>query len=132
MHSPATSPDSRLQDLDGFRVEISAERERADIILDRPPLNTISMPQRDQLRQVFDRCGLCETWRTARLRASRQHRSVLPGAARSIRFAGGRQWDARDLRTTRVRRGWWPDQLWCEPCRRLSTSWYLRRPSSQG
>jgi 2-oxoglutaroyl-CoA hydrolase len=54
MHSPATSPDSRLQDLDGFRVEISAERERADIILDRPPLNTISMPQRDQLRQVFE------------------------------------------------------------------------------
>jgi 2-oxoglutaroyl-CoA hydrolase len=54
MHSPATSPDSRLQDLDGFRVEISAERERADIILDRPPFNTISMPQRDQLRQVFE------------------------------------------------------------------------------
>jgi 2-oxoglutaroyl-CoA hydrolase len=54
MHSPATSLDSRLQDLDGFRVEISAERERADIILDRPPFNTISMPQRDQLRQVFE------------------------------------------------------------------------------
>jgi 2-oxoglutaroyl-CoA hydrolase len=54
MHSPATSPDSRLQDLDGFRVEISAERECADIILDRPPFNTISMPQRDQLRQVFE------------------------------------------------------------------------------
>jgi len=54
MHSPATSPDSRLQDLDGFRVEISAERERADVILDRPPFNTISMPQRDQLRQVFE------------------------------------------------------------------------------
>ena len=54
MHSPATSPDSRLQDLDGFRVEIAAERERADIILDRPPFNTISMPQRNQLRQVFE------------------------------------------------------------------------------
>jgi 2-oxoglutaroyl-CoA hydrolase len=54
MHSPVTSPDSRLQDLDGFRVESSAERERADIILDRPPFNTISMPQRDQLRQVFE------------------------------------------------------------------------------
>jgi 2-oxoglutaroyl-CoA hydrolase len=54
MHSPATSPDARLQDLDGFRVEISAERERADIILDRPPFNTISMLQRDQLRQVFE------------------------------------------------------------------------------
>jgi len=54
MHSPATSPDARLQDLDGFRVEISAERERADIILDRPPFNTISMLSRDQLRQVFE------------------------------------------------------------------------------
>ena len=54
MHSPAPSPDARLQDLDGFRVEISAERERADIILDRPPFNTISMLQRDQLRQVFE------------------------------------------------------------------------------
>jgi 2-oxoglutaroyl-CoA hydrolase len=54
MHSPATSADARLQDLDGFRVEISAERERADIILDRPPFNTISMLSRDQLRQVFE------------------------------------------------------------------------------
>src|SRR5205085_10141272 len=52
MHSP--SPDSRLQNLDGFRVEIAAERERADIILGRPPFNTISMPQRDQLRAVFE------------------------------------------------------------------------------
>src|SRR6266700_4101690 len=54
MHSPVTSPDSRLQDLDGFRVEIAAERERADVILDRPPFNTISMPQRDQLRRAFE------------------------------------------------------------------------------
>src|SRR5262249_6723503 len=30
------------------------------------------------------------------------------------------------------RRGWWPDQLWCEPCRRLSPSRYFRRPNSQG
>ncbi|MEY4878743.1 MAG: hypothetical protein RJB62_211, partial [Pseudomonadota bacterium] len=28
--------------LDGFHVEIDAARERADIILDRPPLNIIS------------------------------------------------------------------------------------------
>jgi 2-oxoglutaroyl-CoA hydrolase len=52
MRSPFA--DSRLQDLDGFRVEIAPERERADVILDRPPLNTISMPQRDQLRLVFE------------------------------------------------------------------------------
>ena len=28
------SPDARLRDLDGFRVEIDAGRERADIILE--------------------------------------------------------------------------------------------------
>ena len=52
MRSPFT--DSRLQDLDGFRIEIAPERERADVILDRPPFNTISIPQRDQLRLVFE------------------------------------------------------------------------------
>jgi 2-oxoglutaroyl-CoA hydrolase len=40
--------------LDGFRVEVDPTRERADIILDRAPLNIISMPQRDQFRQVFE------------------------------------------------------------------------------
>jgi len=39
---------------DGFQVEVDAARERADIILNRPPLNVISMAQRDQLRQVFE------------------------------------------------------------------------------
>lgn len=39
---------------DGFRVEIDAAGERADIILDRAPFNVISMPQRDQLRRTFE------------------------------------------------------------------------------
>ena len=43
-----------LTGLDGFSVEIDAARERADIILNRPPMNVISMPQRDQLRKVFE------------------------------------------------------------------------------
>jgi len=43
-----------LTGLDGFSVEIDAARERADIILGRPPMNVISMPQRDQLRNVFE------------------------------------------------------------------------------
>lgn len=43
-----------LSRLDGFRVEINADRKRADIILDRPSFNIISMPQRDQLRAVFE------------------------------------------------------------------------------
>src|ERR671939_1760761 len=54
MNALQTHADQRLQDLDGFRVEIDAGRERADIVLDRPPYNTISMPQRDQLRRVFE------------------------------------------------------------------------------
>src|SRR5688500_1122118 len=49
-----TFTDPRLSVLDGFRVEIDAARERADVILDRPPFNIVSMPQRDQLRLVFE------------------------------------------------------------------------------
>ncbi len=49
-----TFTDPRLAKLDGFRVEIDPARERADLILDRPPFNIISMPQRDQLRLVFE------------------------------------------------------------------------------
>ena len=41
-------------EFDGFHVEIDPDRERADIILDRPPLNVISMGARDQLRLVFE------------------------------------------------------------------------------
>jgi 2-oxoglutaroyl-CoA hydrolase len=54
MTSPARFADPRLAALDGFRVEIDAAHERADIVLDRPPFNIISMPQRDQLRLTFE------------------------------------------------------------------------------
>ena len=43
-----------LDNPDGFRIEIDEKRGRADIILDRPPLNVVSMPQRDQLRCAFE------------------------------------------------------------------------------
>jgi 2-oxoglutaroyl-CoA hydrolase len=49
-----TFADPRLAKLDGFRVEIDLARERADVILDRSPFNIIEMPQRDQLRLVFE------------------------------------------------------------------------------
>ena len=39
--------------LDGFRVEIDSKNQRADIVLDRPPLNVVSMPQREQIARVF-------------------------------------------------------------------------------
>src|ERR1700741_1547672 len=43
-----------LAELNGFRVEISEADSRADIILDRPPFNIVSMLQREQLSMVFE------------------------------------------------------------------------------
>jgi hypothetical protein len=37
------------RDPDGFHVAIDAARERGDIILDRPPLNIITMLQREPI-----------------------------------------------------------------------------------
>ncbi|MGH6711361.1 MAG: enoyl-CoA hydratase/isomerase family protein, partial [Bradyrhizobium sp.] len=54
MASPYTFTDRRLEKLDGFSIEIDEAKQRADIILHRPPLNVIEMPQRDQLRLVFE------------------------------------------------------------------------------
>jgi 2-oxoglutaroyl-CoA hydrolase len=54
MPSPYAFVDARLAKLDGFQVEIDEAHERADIILNRPPYNVVSMPQRDQLRLVFE------------------------------------------------------------------------------
>ena len=39
---------------DGFTVEVDAEQQRGDIILDRGDMNTIAMGQREELRTVFD------------------------------------------------------------------------------
>ncbi len=68
-----TFTDPRLARLDGFRVEIDAARERADIVLDRPPLNVISMPQRDQLRLVFEALEENDKVRVIVLRAAGEH-----------------------------------------------------------
>ena len=65
--------DPRLQTLDGFRVEIDPARERADIVLDRPPLNVIEMGQRDQLRLVFEALDEDARVRIIVLRAAGQH-----------------------------------------------------------
>ena len=71
MSSPFADP--RLAALDGFRVEIDAARERADIILDRPPFNIVSMPQRDQLRLVFEALDEDARVRVVVLRAMGEH-----------------------------------------------------------
>jgi 2-oxoglutaroyl-CoA hydrolase len=64
---------SLLDKLDGFRVEVDPARERADVILDRPPLNVILMPQRDQLRLAFEALDADPQVRVIVLRAMGEH-----------------------------------------------------------
>ncbi|MFP3563402.1 enoyl-CoA hydratase/isomerase family protein [Paraburkholderia sp. SIMBA_030] len=62
-----------LQELDGFSIEIDAARERADIILHRPPFNVISMHARDQLRAAFEGLDEDDRVRVIVLRAKGEH-----------------------------------------------------------
>jgi 2-oxoglutaroyl-CoA hydrolase len=68
-----TFADPRLAALDGFRVEIDAGKARADVVLDRPPLNVIEMAQRDQLRLVFEELDGDARVRVIVLRAAGAH-----------------------------------------------------------
>jgi 2-oxoglutaroyl-CoA hydrolase len=68
-----TFADPRLAKLDGFRVEIDPDGERADVILDRPPFNIVSMPERDQLRLVFETLDEDTRVRVIVLRAVGEH-----------------------------------------------------------
>ena len=70
---PKTFDDPRLAHLDGFRVEVDTDNERADVILDRAPLNVVSMPQRDQLRLVFEALDAEAQIRVIVLRAVGEH-----------------------------------------------------------
>lgn len=58
---------------DGFQVEVDVSRERADIILNRAPLNVISMGQRDELRQVFEALDAHKGVRVIVLRSVGEH-----------------------------------------------------------
>ncbi len=51
---PLPQRDDRLSGLDGFRVAWDSGQERADILLDRPPLDIVTMRERDQLAAVFE------------------------------------------------------------------------------
>jgi 2-oxoglutaroyl-CoA hydrolase len=73
MSSTTSFTDPRLATLDGFRVEIDPARERADVILDRPPFNIVSMPQRDQFRLVFETLDADACVRVIVLRAMGEH-----------------------------------------------------------
>ena len=61
------------QQPDGFRVEIDPTRERADIVLQRPPFNVIQMHQRDQLRITFEALDADPRVRVIVLRAEGEH-----------------------------------------------------------
>src|SRR3981189_1892724 len=73
MSAPLSFVDPRLAELNGFRVELDLDKERADIILNRPPLNVIEMPQRDQLRLVFETLDEDARVRVIVLRAIGEH-----------------------------------------------------------
>ena len=71
-----------FDDLDGFRVEVDHAAARADIVLDRPPLNVVSMPQRDQLSAAFAALDADAGVRVIVLRAEGKHFSSggdIPG-----------------------------------------------------
>ena len=70
---PAPRDTARSDGLDGFRVEVDAARERVDIILDRPPLNVITMAQREQLRVAFEAADADSRVRVIVLRANGEH-----------------------------------------------------------
>jgi 2-oxoglutaroyl-CoA hydrolase len=65
--------ESGTTQFDGFRVEVDFARERADIVLDRPPYNVVSMPQRDEFRRVFEALDDDKRVRIIVLRAVGEH-----------------------------------------------------------
>lgn len=65
--------DPRLTNLDGFRVEIDPACERADVVLNRPPMNVIAMPQRDEIRKAFEALDEDPRVRVIVLRAEGEH-----------------------------------------------------------
>lgn len=70
LQHPATT---LRQELDGFRVEIDANQQRADIVLTRPPYNVISMLQREQLRITFEALDANDAVRVIVLRGEGEH-----------------------------------------------------------
>ena len=68
--------------LDGFRVEVDRAAARADIVLARPPLNVVTMPQRAQLAAAFAALDADDGVRAIVLRAEGKHFSSggdIPG-----------------------------------------------------
>lgn len=82
MSEDFTTAHPELKDLDGFRVTVDEDAERADIVLDRPPLNVITMREREQLRAVFEALDRDPAVRVIVLRSAGEHFSSggeIPG-----------------------------------------------------
>jgi 2-oxoglutaroyl-CoA hydrolase len=62
-------PDS----FDGFRLVVDPDRERADVVLERPPFNVITMTEREELRTVFEALDVDARVRVVVLRAVGEH-----------------------------------------------------------
>lgn len=58
---------------DGFRVAIDSAQQRADIILCRPPMNLVTMTEREQLRDTFEALDGDAAVRVIVLRADGEH-----------------------------------------------------------
>jgi 2-oxoglutaroyl-CoA hydrolase len=58
---------------DGFHIEIDAAKERGDVVLDRPPLNVITMPEREELRAAFEALDADPAVRVIVVRGAGEH-----------------------------------------------------------
>jgi 2-oxoglutaroyl-CoA hydrolase len=63
-------------ELEGFRVELDPAHKRGDIVLDRQPLNVITMVEREQLRVAFEILDANLAVRVIDLRAMGEHFSI--------------------------------------------------------
>ena len=73
MTDPAPLLPALPERCDGFRYEIDPAHQRADAILDRPPLNVITMAEREQLCAVFEAIDADERVRVIVVRAEGEH-----------------------------------------------------------
>ena len=44
-----------INNLDGFKLNIDRQKKVAQIVLDRPPLNIVTMNQREHFKYVFEK-----------------------------------------------------------------------------
>ena len=94
MSDPPTLVPTLPGSFDGFRLEPDPEQQRADVILDRPPLNIVTMAEREQLRAVFEALDADARIRVVVLRAAGEH---FRAAARSRAFSTPRPSTSRAL-----------------------------------